>query len=99
MFTVDNGGTLLCTDINKLEPIWMYDTKDDTKQHHCSGETEDGVFIYTANEVDKRCTGGKANKADCNIRKFNALTGELIWQKDYTCYYRSGINGGCWVLR
>ncbi len=94
MFTVDNGGTLLCTDINKLEPIWMYDTKDDTDSTIVLEETEDGVFIYTANEVDKRCTGGKANKADCNIRKFNALTGELIWQKDYTCYYRSGINGG-----
>lgn len=94
MFTVDNGGTLLCLDINKLEPIWMYDTKDDTDSTIVLEETEDGVYIYTANEVDKRCVGGKANKADSNIRKFNALTGELIWQKDYTCYYRSGINGG-----
>lgn len=94
MFTVDNGGTLVCTDINKLEPIWMYDTKDDTDSTIVIEETDHGVYIYTANEVDKRCTGGQASKADCNIRKFNALTGELVWQKDYTCYYRSGINGG-----
>ncbi len=94
MYTVDNGGTLLCTDINKLEPVWMYDTKDDTDSTVVIEETEDGVFIYTANEVDKRCAGGKSSKADANIRKFNALTGELVWQKDYTCYYRSYINGG-----
>ena len=94
MFTVDNGGTLLCLDINNLEPVWMYDIKDDTDSTIVLEETEDGVFIYTANEVDKRCAGGKASKADCNIRKFNALTGELVWQRDYTCYYRSGINGG-----
>ena len=94
MYTIDNGGTLLCLDINKLEPVWMYDIKDDTDSTIVLEEEEDGVFIYTANEVDKRCAGGKASKADCNIRKFNALTGELVWQKDYTCYYRSGINGG-----
>lgn len=94
MYTVDNGGTLLCLDINKLEPVWMYDIKDDTDSTIVLEEEEGGVFIYTANEVDKRCTGGKASKADSNIRKFNALTGELVWQRDYTCYYRSGINGG-----
>ncbi|NLB77969.1 MAG: PQQ-like beta-propeller repeat protein [Clostridiaceae bacterium] len=94
MYTIDNGGTLLCLDINKLEPVWMYDIKDDTDSTIVLEETENGVFIYTANEVDKRCAGGKASKADCNIRKFNALSGELLWQKDYTCYYRSGINGG-----
>jgi outer membrane protein assembly factor BamB len=94
MYTVDNGGTLLCLDINNLEPVWMYDIQDDTDSTIVIEEEEDGVFIYTANEVDKRCANGKASKADCNIRKFNALTGELVWQRDYTCYYRSGINGG-----
>ncbi|HHY63761.1 MAG TPA: PQQ-like beta-propeller repeat protein, partial [Clostridiaceae bacterium] len=94
MYTVDNGGTLLCLDINNLEPVWVYDVGDDTDSTIVIEEEEDGVFIYTANEVDKRCANGKASKADANIRKFNALTGELVWQRDYTCYYRSGINGG-----
>jgi hypothetical protein len=47
--------------------------QDDTDSTIVIEEEEDGVFIYTANEVDKRCANGKASKADCNIRKFNAL--------------------------
>ena len=43
MYTVDNGGTLLCLDINKLEPVWMYDTKDDTDSTIVLEEEEDGV--------------------------------------------------------
>ncbi len=94
MFFVDNGGTLQCLDINKMEPVWIYNIHDDTDSSIVIEEAEDGVFLYTANEVDKRCANGKAAKAPTNIRKFNALTGELIWQKDYTAFYRSYINGG-----
>lgn len=90
----DNDGALQCLDINKLEPIWIYNTNDDTDSSLVLEETEEGVFVYTANEVDKRCSNGKASKANTNIRKFNALTGELIWQRDYTCYYQYNVNGG-----
>lgn len=94
MYFVDNGGTLQCLDINRMEPVWMYNVQDDSDSSVVIEETKDGVFLYTANEVDKRCANGKASKAPSNIRKFNALTGELIWQTDITAYYRSYINGG-----
>lgn len=93
-FFVDNGGTLQCLDIHRMEPVWIYNVGDDSDSSIVIEETDDGVFLYTANEVDKRCANGKASKAPTNIRKFNALTGELIWQKDFTCYYRYYINGG-----
>lgn len=94
MYFSDNGGTLQCLDLNTLKPVWIYDTGDDTDSSPVIEETRDGVFLYTANEVDKRGNGGKNKYADCNIRKFNALTGELIWQKDYQCVYNYYINGG-----
>ncbi len=94
MFFVDNGGTLQCLDIHRMEPVWIYNAHDDTDSTIVIEETDEGVFLYTANEIDKRCANGQASKAPANIRKFNALTGELIWQKDYTCFYRSYINGG-----
>lgn len=90
MFFADNGGTIQCLDINKLEPVWIYKAGDDTDSTITIEETKEGVFLYTANEIDKR--GG--SKQNCNIRKFNALTGQLIWQKDYQCVYQSYINGG-----
>ncbi|MDF2985057.1 MAG: Pyrrolo-quinoline quinone [Eubacterium sp.] len=94
MYFCDNGGTLQCLDLNTMKPVWIYDTKDDTDATIVIEETDEGVFLYTANQVDKRGENGKATVADCNIRKFNALTGELIWQKDYQCVYNYYINGG-----
>lgn len=94
MYFNDNGGTMQCIDLNTLKPVWIYETGDDTDSTTVIEETEKGVFLYTANQVDKRGEGGKNPKADCNIRKFNALTGELIWQQDYECVYNYYINGG-----
>ncbi|HEX2925721.1 MAG TPA: pyrrolo-quinoline quinone, partial [Ruminiclostridium sp.] len=92
MYFSDNGGTIQCLDINKMEPVWIYRSGDDTDSSITLEETKDGVFLYTANEIDKR---GKAGaRANCNIRKINALTGELVWQKDYSCVYQNYINGG-----
>ncbi len=92
MYFADNGGTIQCLDINTLEPVWIYKGGDDTDSTITVEETEDGVFLYTANEIDKR--GKEGSRANCNVRKLNALTGELVWQKDYSCVYQSYINGG-----
>lgn len=92
MYFADNGGTIQCLDINKLEPVWIFRSGDDTDSSITIEETNEGVFLYTANEVDKR--GKSGARANCNIRKINALTGELVWQKDYSCVYQNYINGG-----
>ena len=92
MYFADNGGTIQCLDINTLEPVWIYKAGDDTDSTITIEETDKGVFLYTANEIDKR--GKAGTRADCNIRKLNALTGELIWQRDYSCAYQNYINGG-----
>ena len=92
MYFADNGGTIQCLDINKLEPVWIFKSGDDTDSSITIEETNEGVFLYTANEVDKR--GKSGARANCNIRKINALTGELVWQKDYSCVYQNYINGG-----
>ncbi len=93
MYFCDNGGIFQCLDLNTLEPVWVYDVGDDTDSTTVIEETNEGVFLYTANQVDKRSQQSKQAE-DCNIRKFNALTGELIWQKDYSVLYNFYINGG-----
>ncbi|NLN65709.1 MAG: PQQ-like beta-propeller repeat protein [Clostridiaceae bacterium] len=95
LYLVDNGGLLQCIDINTLEPVWIYNVQDDTDSTIVLEETDEGVFIYTGNEVDLRCLDlPKPAYADCQLRKLNALTGELIWEKSYRCIYQSGVNGG-----
>ena len=93
MYFADNGGNLQCVDVNTMEPVWIYNLGDDTDCTTTIDETEDGVFLYTANEIDKR-NKGAGSRTNCSIRKINALTGELIWQKDYSCIYQDYINGG-----
>lgn len=95
LYLADNGGLLQCIDINTLEPVWIANIEDDTDATIVLEETDEGVFIYTGNEVDLRCIGKpQPAYADCQLRKFNALTGELIWERSYQCIYQNGVNGG-----
>ncbi len=93
MYFCDNGGIFQCLDINTMKPVWTYNVGDDTDSTTVIEETSEGVFLYTANQVDKRSQISKKPE-NANIRKFNALTGELIWQRDYSCLYNFYINGG-----
>lgn len=95
LYLADNGGLLQCIDINALEPVWIANVEDDTDSTIVLEETKEGVFIYTGNEVDIRCLDKpQPTHAKCQLRKFNALTGELIWKKEYNCVYQYGVNGG-----
>lgn len=107
MFFADNGGLLQCLDLNTLRPVWLYDLGDDTDASVVLEDTGKGVYIYVSNELDLR---GKAKAAElelanpgeavgdiimeCHVRKFNAMTGELVWETGYDCWYDSYINGG-----
>jgi len=95
LYLADNGGLLQCIDINTLEPVWIANVEDDTDATMVLEETYEGVFLYTGNEVDLRAIGKpQPAYADCKLRKYNALTGELIWERSYSCIYQNGVNGG-----
>ncbi|MDD4296569.1 MAG: pyrrolo-quinoline quinone [Ruminiclostridium sp.] len=95
LYLADNGGLLQCIDINTLEPVWIANVEDDTDSTIVLEETNEGVFLYTGNEADIRCLDKpQPATAPCQLRKFNALTGELIWEKEYNCIYQYGVNGG-----
>ncbi|MFO7610975.1 MAG: hypothetical protein R6W99_00610 [Clostridia bacterium] len=107
MFFADNGGLLQCIDLNEMKPVWLADMSDDTDSTIVLEETAEGVFIYASNEFDLR---GAARKKeidamapedrpseiimDSHVKKFNAMTGALVWETVYKCHYDSYINGG-----
>jgi len=81
---------LQCLDINTLKPVWIYNVKDDSDSTIIIEEiSEDEVYLYTACEVDIQRKGGLAY-----MRKFNALTGKLIWENSIQCLYDPDVNGG-----
>ena len=96
LYATDNSGLLVCIDLNTFKTMWYAFLGDDSDSTPVLEVTDKGVYIYTATEVDRQ--GDKENEDDqyypSYIRKFNALTGEIIWEKQYMCYFNSIINGG-----
>lgn len=92
IFLADNGGNLMCLDLNTLELVWAQDTLDDT---NCSPvvDIEDGhpyIYISTSFHYGWR----SYSTATIPIWKIDAETGEIVWQTDYECYTVADVSGG-----
>ena len=94
LIIADNGGHLICLNLNTLELAWVQDVMDDT---NCSPvmRLEDGhpyIYISTSFHGGWRASGGSS--AAVPIWKIDAVTGEIVWQTDYECYTSSDASGG-----
>lgn len=92
IFLADNGGNLMCLDLNTLKLVWVQDVLDDT---NCSPvvDVEDGhpyIYISTSFHYGWR----SYSTAEIPIFKINAETGEIVWRTDYTCYTVQDLSGG-----
>jgi outer membrane protein assembly factor BamB len=87
-----NDGYLFCLDLNTLETVWVQDVLDDT---NCTPvlELEDGhPYIYTSTSF--HLGWRSSTTATIPVWKIDAVTGEIIWHTDYTCYSVEGTSGG-----
>lgn len=92
IFLADNGGNLMCLDLNTLKLVWVQDVIDDT---NCSPvvDVEDGhpyIYISTSFHYGWR----SYSTAEIPIFKIDAETGEIVWRTDYTCYTVQDLSGG-----
>ena len=90
----DNGGNLMCLNLNTLTLDWVQNVLDDT---NCTPvlELEDGhPYVYTSTSFHGGWRAPMSGTADIPIWKIDAITGEIVWQKDYTCYTEDGVSGG-----
>lgn len=92
IFLADNGGNIMCLDLNTLELVWVQDVLDDT---NCSPvvDVEDGhpyIYISTSFHYGWR----SYSTAAIPIFKIDAETGEIVWRTDYTCYTVQDLSGG-----
>jgi len=90
----DNGGNLMCLNLNTLELVWVQDVLDDT---NCTPvlELEDGhPYVYISPSFHAGWRAYEGQTASIPIFKIDAVTGEIVWQVDYKCHTVSGTSGG-----
>lgn len=92
LIMADNGGRLMCIDLNTLELDWVQDILDDSNGSPVLS-IEDGhpyIYISTSFHLGWRSW----TTAPVPIFKIDAENGEIIWRKDYTCHTEKGVSGG-----
>ncbi len=92
IYLADNGGHLMCLDLNTLKLVWVQDVLDDTNSSPVL-DVEDGklyLYISPSFHLGWRKTG----TAEVPIWKIDAETGKKIWHKSYECSSVEGVSGG-----
>jgi outer membrane protein assembly factor BamB len=94
LILADNGGHLICLDLNTLEPVWVQDVLDDTNNSPVL-ELENGhPYIYISTGFHGGWRAPANASAPVPIWKIDAVTGEIVWKTEYYCYTQSGVSGG-----
>ena len=92
MIIADNGGNLICLDLNTLQVDWAQDVLDDSNSTPML-ELEDGhPYVYVSTSFHYGWRG--YNTVDIPIWKIDAVTGEVVWHTDYQCYTVQDVSGG-----
>jgi hypothetical protein len=97
LYVSDNGGMLMCIDVNTMQPVWVQNTLDDSNSTPVFEESvENGTaYIYISTSLHITATGTDSKTGQIPIWKINAFTGEIVWQSaPYACYTVSGVSGG-----
>lgn len=72
-YTADNGGNIICWNLNTLKPVWHYKLPDDADATPVISEEKGGVYVYVGCEVEH------PGVTSAKFVKLDALTGEEIW--------------------
>ncbi len=92
LILADNGGNLMCLDLDTLEVVWAQDVLDDTNSTPVL-DVEDGhpyIYISTSFHLGWRSW----DKATIPVWKIDALNGEIVWKTEYSCHSVNGVSGG-----
>ncbi|MDD4075470.1 MAG: PQQ-binding-like beta-propeller repeat protein [Eubacteriales bacterium] len=93
----DNGGHMICLDLNNLTPVWVQDTLDDT---NCTPVfelegTEHHPYVYTSTSFHGGWRAAADRTARIPIWKVDAVNGKVVWENnDFECETISGVSGG-----
>lgn len=92
LFVADNGGNLMCLDLNTLELVWVQDTLDDTNGSPVISVEDGHLYLYISPSFH---LGWRSRStAAVPIFKIDAEDGSIVWQTEYECYSVADVSGG-----
>jgi len=92
LIVADNGGRLLCLDLNTLELDWVQNILDDSNGSPVLSIENGHPYIYISTSFH---LGWRSyTTADIPVFKIDAENGEIVWQTSYTCHTEQGLSGG-----
>ena len=92
LFVTDNGGNLMCLDLNTLQLVWAQDTLDDSNSTPVLSIENDHLYLYVSTSF--RLGWRSSSSAEVPIWKIDAQNGHIIWKTSYECYSDDGVSGG-----
>ena len=92
LFIADNGGNLMCLDLNTLQLVWVQDVLDDTNDTPVLSVEDGHLYLYISTSFH---LGWRSyDTAEIPIWKIDAETGEIVWKRSYNCHTIEGVSGG-----
>lgn len=92
LFIADNGGNLMCIDLNTLQLVWVQDVLDDSNSTPVLSVEDGHLYLYVSTSF--RLGWRSYDTAEVPIWKIDAETGEIVWKTPYECYTEDGVSGG-----
>ncbi len=92
LFIADNGGHLMCLDLNKLKLTWVQDILDDSNSTPVLSVEDGKLYLYVSTSFHKGWRS--SSSAEIPIWKIDAESGEIIWKTSYNCQSVEGNSGG-----
>lgn len=74
-YTADNHGYVVCTNLDNMQPVWVYASGDDNDASTVITVENDRPYVYCSSEIDRQGTG------TARLAKLDGLTGEPVWEK------------------
>ncbi|MCL2221010.1 MAG: PQQ-binding-like beta-propeller repeat protein [Oscillospiraceae bacterium] len=94
MFLADNGGHLICLDLNTLQPVWVKDVLDDTNTTPVLSIENGHPYLYASTGFHAGWRAPASGSAPIPVWKIDAVTGEEVWRTDFSAYTVPGLAGG-----
>lgn len=92
LFVADNGGNLMCINLNTLELVWVQDILDDSNSSPVLSLENGHLYLYVSTSF--RLGWRSYDAAEVPVWKIDAQNGEIVWKTPYECYTEDGVSGG-----